>query len=165
MIQRFLHISLDFVGNRVTIKISPPIQFRIEWAVSQGMSPRLGCRPIFLLLLVVGCSKRNQTRALSLVSNSPVKSIRFALFLPLLHLGILAAPMFHEERQVWSFIPLLQAWHDGQWAHPEFASAGMPVSPCYEYRFSNAARLIFTVNLPTAVLIGSPRGCRKVPSR
>jgi len=26
--------------------VSPPIQFRIEWADSQGMSPLLGCRPI-----------------------------------------------------------------------------------------------------------------------
>jgi len=28
------------------MEISPPIQFRIEWADSQGLSPLLGCRPI-----------------------------------------------------------------------------------------------------------------------
>src|ERR1700739_4090846 len=44
--RKFLHISLDFRQNRTTIEVSPPIQFRIEWADSQGMSPLLGCRPI-----------------------------------------------------------------------------------------------------------------------
>ena len=43
---RFLHIALDFVEKRTSIELSPPIQFRIEWADSQGMSPLLGCRPI-----------------------------------------------------------------------------------------------------------------------
>jgi hypothetical protein len=45
---KFLHIFLDFAGNGVTMKLSPPIQFRIEWADSQGMSPLLGCRPILI---------------------------------------------------------------------------------------------------------------------
>ena len=30
------------------MEVSPPIQFRIEWADSQGMSPLLGCRPILI---------------------------------------------------------------------------------------------------------------------
>jgi hypothetical protein len=34
------------------MEVSPPIQFRIEWADSQGLSPLLGCRPI--LILAVG---------------------------------------------------------------------------------------------------------------
>jgi hypothetical protein len=42
----FLYISLDFGIKRISIEVSPPIQFRIEWADSQGMSPLLGCRPI-----------------------------------------------------------------------------------------------------------------------
>jgi len=33
------------------MKVSPPIQFRIEWAGSQGMSPLLGSRPILILVL------------------------------------------------------------------------------------------------------------------
>jgi hypothetical protein len=37
---------LDFRAGRISIEVSPPIQFRIEWADSQGMSPLLGCRPI-----------------------------------------------------------------------------------------------------------------------
>lgn len=98
-------------------------------------------------------------RLLLLVSNSVVRSVRFALLLPLLHLSILAAPLFREERQVWRYIPILQAWQDEEKAHPDFGSGGMPALPCYEYRFSNAARLIFIVNLPTALLIGSPQGC------
>jgi hypothetical protein len=44
--RKFLHIALDFVKKRTSIELSPPIQFRIEWADSQGMSPLLGCRPI-----------------------------------------------------------------------------------------------------------------------
>ena len=46
----FLHISLDFEPNRGSIEVSPPIQFRIEWADSQGKSPLLGCRPILILV-------------------------------------------------------------------------------------------------------------------
>ena len=44
--RKFLHIFLDFGQKRNSIESSPPIQFRIEWADSQGMSPLLGCRPI-----------------------------------------------------------------------------------------------------------------------
>ena len=44
--RKFLHIGLDFGKKRHSIEVSPPIQFRIEWADSQGMSPLLGCRPI-----------------------------------------------------------------------------------------------------------------------
>jgi hypothetical protein len=43
---KILHITLDIGLNRTSIEVSPPIQFRIEWAASQGMSPLLGCRPI-----------------------------------------------------------------------------------------------------------------------
>jgi hypothetical protein len=43
---RNLQLALDFPVNRTSMDISPPIQFRIEWADSQGMSPLLGCRPI-----------------------------------------------------------------------------------------------------------------------
>src|ERR1700691_1227156 len=43
---RNLQTSLDFPPKRISIELSPPIQFRIEWADSQGMSPLLGCRPI-----------------------------------------------------------------------------------------------------------------------
>jgi hypothetical protein len=41
-----LQLTLDFPVKRNSIELSPPIQFRIEWADSQGMSPLLGCRPI-----------------------------------------------------------------------------------------------------------------------
>jgi hypothetical protein len=41
-----LQLALDFPVNRTSMDVSPPIQFRIEWADSQGMSPLLGCRPI-----------------------------------------------------------------------------------------------------------------------
>ena len=46
---KILQNPLDFVVKRISIEISPPIQFRIEWADSQGMSPLLGCRPILIL--------------------------------------------------------------------------------------------------------------------
>jgi hypothetical protein len=47
--RKFLHISLDLGQKRISIELSPPIQFRIEWADSQGMSPLLGCRPILIV--------------------------------------------------------------------------------------------------------------------
>jgi len=37
---------LDFLGEGSSIEVSPPIQFRVEWADSQGKSPLLGLRPI-----------------------------------------------------------------------------------------------------------------------
>jgi hypothetical protein len=70
--------------------------------------------------------------------------------------------MFHEERQVWSYLSIAQAaedweqkWHEEHPGTPE----GMAIPPCYEYRFSNAARLMFLVDLPAALLIGLPHGC------
>jgi len=41
-----LQLVLDLSVRRASIEVSPPIQFRIEWADSQGMSPLLGRRPI-----------------------------------------------------------------------------------------------------------------------
>jgi len=41
-----LERTLDFCANGSSMNLSPPIQFRVEWADSQGMSPLLGCRPI-----------------------------------------------------------------------------------------------------------------------
>jgi hypothetical protein len=43
---RNLQLMLDFRAGRISMYVSPPIQFRVEWADSQGMSPLLGCRPI-----------------------------------------------------------------------------------------------------------------------
>src|SRR5947209_14332509 len=37
---------LDICAEGSSMEVSPPIQFRIEWADSQGKSPLLGCRPI-----------------------------------------------------------------------------------------------------------------------
>src|SRR5207247_9852469 len=37
---------LDICAEGSSIEVSPPIQFRIEWADSQGKSQLLGCRPI-----------------------------------------------------------------------------------------------------------------------
>jgi len=46
--QSSLQVALDIWPDRATIYISPPIQFRIEWADSQEMSPLLGFRPILV---------------------------------------------------------------------------------------------------------------------
>ena len=63
---------------------------------------------------------------------------------------------------MWRYIPTAQATEDWEqnWEkdHPG-ESEGMATRPCYEYRFSNAARLIFAADLPTAILMGSPQGC------
>jgi hypothetical protein len=42
-------LILDIWRQGVKIKLSPPIQFRIEWADSQEKSPLFGCRPILIL--------------------------------------------------------------------------------------------------------------------
>src|SRR5436190_22827915 len=49
---------LDICADGSSIEVSPPIQFRIEWADSQGKSPLLGCRPI----LTFGVSSVSQPR-------------------------------------------------------------------------------------------------------
>jgi len=97
------------------------------------------------------------------VSNPLVRRIRFALLLPLLHLGILAAPMFREESRVWQYVPQAQSNEDWErkWEgeHPG-TSEGMATPPCYEYRFSNADRLIFAIDTPVSSVLGvSGDGC------
>src|SRR5215831_10790966 len=68
MARKILQNPLDFAVKRNSIEISPPIQFRIEWADSQGMSPLLGCRPILIFLTQSFTSDSRLTRASFLVS-------------------------------------------------------------------------------------------------
>src|SRR5205807_6850284 len=56
-----LQLTLDFPVKRISIELSPPIQFRIEWADSQGMSPLLGCRPILILRIPVDVAPSHKT--------------------------------------------------------------------------------------------------------
>ena len=74
--RKFLHISLDFGQKRNSIELSPPIQFRIEWADSQGMSPLLGCRPI---LFCPGVSRWSSARLRksTLINSTRVETGRF----------------------------------------------------------------------------------------
>jgi hypothetical protein len=52
---------LDICAEGSSMEISPPIQFRIEWADSQGKSPLLGCRPILILELPPTSQRRVKT--------------------------------------------------------------------------------------------------------
>lgn len=87
-----------------------------------------------------------------------MKRIRFALLLPLLHLAIVTPPILIREAKVWQYAPIAQQVQDYGRMHPVDA-AGFVAEPCYEYRFSNASRVILVANLPTVFLIGSPDGC------
>lgn len=87
-----------------------------------------------------------------------MKRIRFALFLPLLHLAIITPSFLIREAKVWKYAPIAQQERDYEQMHPG-DTGRLVVEPCYEYRFSNASRVIFATNLPAALLIGTPDGC------
>ena len=105
------------------------------------------------------------------VSNPRMRRIRYALLLPLMHLGIAGPPMFHQESTVWRYVPQAQELEDFEAKYPAPEGGGVPVEPCYEYRFSSATRTIVAANLPTALLVGaSADGCaspaaRLIPNR
>jgi hypothetical protein len=62
-----------------------------------------------------------------------------------------------REAAVWKYMPIAQQEQDFERLHPD--APGLPVEPCYEYRASNASRIVIAVNLPSAFLIGTPDGC------
>ena len=100
-----------------------------------------------------------------------MQRIRYALLLPLMHLGIAGPPMFHQESTVWRYAPQAQELGDFEAKYPAPEGGGAPFEPCYEYRFSSATRTIVAANLPTALLVGaSADGCasptaRLIPNR
>lgn len=66
--------------------------------------------------------------------------------------------MLIREAKVWQYAPIAQQVQDYERMQPVDA-AGFVAEPCYEYRFSNASRVILVANLPTVFLIGTPDGC------
>jgi hypothetical protein len=86
--------------------------------------------------------------------------IRYALLLPLMHLGIAGPAMFHQESTVWRYAPRAQQFEDFEAKYPAPEVGGVPFERCYEYRLSSATRTIAAANLPTALLVGaSADGC------
>jgi hypothetical protein len=89
-----------------------------------------------------------------------VKSIRYGLLLPLLHLVISLPVIYYEEASTWRYLPRLQIEEDFEKTNPEPAvHAGPQIAwePCYEYRASTADRLIFAVEFPSGLFI-APHG-------
>jgi hypothetical protein len=86
--------------------------------------------------------------------------IRYALLLPLMHLGIAGPAMFHQESTVWRYAPRAQQFEDFEAKYPAPEGGAVPFDPCYEYRLSSATRTIAAANLPAALLVGaSADGC------
>ena len=86
--------------------------------------------------------------------------IRYALLLPLMHLGIAGPAMFHQESTVWRYAPRAQQFEDFGAKYPAPEGDAVPFDPCYEYRLSSATRTIAAANLPAALLVGaSADGC------
>jgi len=86
--------------------------------------------------------------------------IRYALLLPLMHLGIAGPAMFHQESTVWRYAPRAQQFEDFEAKYPAPEVGGVRFERCYEYRLSSATRTIAAANLPTALLVGaSADGC------
>jgi hypothetical protein len=95
-----------------------------------------------------------------------MRRIRYALLLPLMHLGIAGPPIFHQESTVWRYFPQAQEFQDFETKYPAPKDGGMLLEPCYEYRFSSATRTIFAANLPTGLLVGaSADGCASLTAR
>jgi hypothetical protein len=67
--------------------------------------------------------------------------------------------MLIQGRLAWRYAPIAQRALDYDRMHSVDNAPNALFEPCYEYRFSNASRIIFIVNLPAAILIGTPDGC------
>ncbi|MGA9304688.1 MAG: hypothetical protein WBW31_04705 [Candidatus Sulfotelmatobacter sp.] len=93
------------------------------------------------------------------MSNRIVKSIRYALLLPLLHLAIVAAPLFHHAETLWRYIPTVQRSEDYEKDHPPNKALDVYYWPCYEYRMSTADRVMFAAEFPAATLVGFDQEC------
>lgn len=96
-----------------------------------------------------------------------MKSIRYGLLLPLLHLVISLPVIYYEEASTWRYLPRLQIEEDFEKTNPEPAvHAGPQIAwePCYEYRASTADRLIFAVEFPSALLIALHGGAACNPT-
>ncbi len=93
------------------------------------------------------------------MSKRIVKRIRYALLLPVLHLLIVALPMFHRAQMLWDYIPTAQRAEDYEKDHPPTGAAGDYSWNCYEYRVSNTDRVIVAAEFPVAVLVGFDQEC------
>ncbi|MGB2606305.1 MAG: hypothetical protein WBC78_22050 [Candidatus Sulfotelmatobacter sp.] len=93
------------------------------------------------------------------MSNRIVKRIRSALLLPVLHLLIVAFPMFRRAQMLWDYIPTAQRAEDYERDHPPTDASGDYKWNCYEYRMSTNDRLIVSAELPAAILVGYDQEC------
>ena len=96
-----------------------------------------------------------------------MKTIRYAVWLPLVHLAIMTPLISLEEARSWKFTAQQQAAEDDLRAHPpkpkspQNAESQIGWDPYYEYRPPISVNAIYTVELPAAFLIrwcGHPPG-------
>jgi hypothetical protein len=98
---------------------------------------------------------------------SDVKAFRYGLLLPFIHLAVSLPVIYYEESLIWRQIPRIQAAEDFEKAAPPPISHSGPVigwDPCYEYRASNADRLILLVEFPAGMLIPPHGACACNPT-
>lgn len=91
-----------------------------------------------------------------------MRTFRYAILLPCVHL-ILAAPLCYRQQrkrwQNWQNIPRVQTQADREKASTDptngrVADNAWGWDPCYEYRPSAATRLLYTVEFPAALIVG-----------
>jgi hypothetical protein len=97
--------------------------------------------------------------ASSTVSNCIVKRIHYALLLPVLHLLIVAVPMFRRAQMLRHRIPAVQRAEDYEKDHAPSEALDVYYWPCYEYRMSTADRVMFAAEFPAATLVGFDQEC------
>ncbi len=98
---------------------------------------------------------------------SDVKAFRYGLLLPFIHLAVSLPVIYYEESLIWRQIPRIQAAEDFEKTAPPPISHLGPVigwDPCYEYRASNADRLILLVEFPAGMLIPPHGACACNPT-
>ncbi len=84
-----------------------------------------------------------------------MKNVRYSLVLPAVHLLLAIILIYPEQRESWKYIPLAQAVQDQERAHlPTSESSSDEWNPCYEHHASRGQRLLYSVELPTGMLLG-----------
>jgi hypothetical protein len=84
-----------------------------------------------------------------------LKRIRYAAWLPLVHLAIMAPLIALEEAKGWKYLPVQQRIEDYEKIHPpspRAADSSIGWDPYSEYRPSTAEKAVLTAELPAALL-------------
>jgi hypothetical protein len=150
---------LDNRFGRSTIKYHLRSVSGSSGPIAKETSPLLGWRPILVL---------GQPLHAAVVSiDRMMKRIRYAVWLPLIHLAIMAPLISLEEAKGWKYLPVQQRIEDYDKAHPQKpklrtdAEPQVEWDPYYEYCPSLTVTSIYTVEFPAAFLF---RWCGHPPA-